>query len=90
MRVYYGPLLGHSKAFVRQFAAETFAALIRKLKVRSTPSSTLRMRVHSPDSPSLWHTAQAHALSRSARHQGARGRLRAGRRFGWRVRHAEL
>ena len=32
MRKYYGPLLGHSALFVRDFSAKTFSVLMRKLK----------------------------------------------------------
>jgi hypothetical protein len=32
MRKYYGPLLGHSAGFVRDFSAKTFSLLMRKLK----------------------------------------------------------
>lgn len=31
VRGYYGPLLGHAKAYVREFAAQSFAFLLRKL-----------------------------------------------------------
>lgn len=34
MKKYYGPLLGHARSFIRQFAAETFAPLMRRLSVR--------------------------------------------------------
>jgi hypothetical protein len=33
MKKYYGPLLGHVRSFIRQFAAETFAPLLRRLSV---------------------------------------------------------
>jgi hypothetical protein len=36
LRRYYGPLLGHGRDFVRRFAAETFAPVVRRLKVIST------------------------------------------------------
>ena len=40
LRKYYGPLLGHKRDFVRQFAAETFAPLIRRLPPKALQKHT--------------------------------------------------
>jgi|AntAceMinimDraft_5_1070358.scaffolds.fasta_scaffold81819_1 hypothetical protein len=40
LRRYYGPLLGHGRDFVRRFAAETFAPVVRKLKVNGSVMET--------------------------------------------------
>jgi len=37
VRGYYGPLLGHAKPYVREFAAQSFSFLLRKVCPRSVP-----------------------------------------------------